>query len=264
VAPGGAPLEVAVGEGVVDASGAMTDAVVVTTQGSQVGDDGGAALGARDSVVEVTADRRHPAPREHTGRIPSLYEALLRQGGPSSGDAGDEDPAGVGIGGGEAPLRSSSSNMCSRRYQPPRRFPDLGLWSAGPESATAGGDPEGGGAMGWNAAIVFAYGVPVPGREAAALENFANAQTFFGKLATDGRCAEPEFFHRGYGGGMMIIKGETPEILHEILDMEEARKLISTATFTSGGFSFEMYATGEVMMDRMSMYAGVGTELGYL
>jgi hypothetical protein len=118
--------------------------------------------------------------------------------------------------------------------------------------------------MRWNAAYVFNYGVPVPGREAKALQNFADAQTFFGKLATDDKCSEPEILHHGYGGGMMIVKGESPEILHEILLTEEARKIISTASFTSTGFKYEMFHTGESLMESMALYAGVGTELGYL
>lgn len=118
--------------------------------------------------------------------------------------------------------------------------------------------------MRWNAALVFSYGVPVPGRENAALANFADAQTFFGKLAADDKCSEPEIFHHGYGGGMMIIKAESPEILHEILLMDDGRKLISTASFTSTGFKYEMYNTGEFLMDSMVLYSGIGTELGYL
>ena len=118
--------------------------------------------------------------------------------------------------------------------------------------------------MGWNAALVFSYGVPVPGREAAALNNFADAQVFFGKLAADGRCSEPEVFHHGYGGGMMIVKAESPAILHELLMMDDGRKLIGTASFTSTDFSYQMYVTGEQLAENMTRYAGIGTELGYL
>ncbi len=118
--------------------------------------------------------------------------------------------------------------------------------------------------MGWNAALVFSYGVPVPGREAKALQNFADAQVLFGKLAADGRCSEPEIFHHGYGGGMMIVKAEDAAVLHDILTMDEARRAMSTASFTSTEFMYEMYTTGEALVDNMTMYAGIGTELGYL
>lgn len=116
----------------------------------------------------------------------------------------------------------------------------------------------------WNAALVFSYGVPVPGREALALENFADAQVFFGKMAADGRCAEPEIFHHGYGGGMMIIKAETPAVLHEMLMLDEGRKLLATASFTSTGFQYQVYITGEELAESMTRYAGVGSELGFL
>jgi hypothetical protein len=118
--------------------------------------------------------------------------------------------------------------------------------------------------MGWNAALVFSYGLPIAGREAAALESLADGQVFFGKMAADGRCAEPEVFHHGYGGGMMIVKAETPAALHDILMMDEARKLITGAMFTTTNFHYEMFLTGEELADGMARYAGVGTELGYL
>lgn len=118
--------------------------------------------------------------------------------------------------------------------------------------------------MAWNAAVVFSYGVPVSGREAAALENFANAQTFFGKLAVEDKCAEPEIFHHGFGGGMMIVKAETPAILQEILTMDEGQKLLAAASFTSTDFRYELYLTGEELAESMVRYAGVGAELGYV
>ena len=118
--------------------------------------------------------------------------------------------------------------------------------------------------MNWKTALVFTYGLPIPGREAKALETFADSQTFFGKLAADGKCSEPEIFHRMYGGGMMIVKAETPDILRDIMMMDEARMLVGRAMFTSADFAYEMYHTGEALMETMGMYATVGTDLGYL
>jgi hypothetical protein len=118
--------------------------------------------------------------------------------------------------------------------------------------------------MGWNAALVFSYGLPIAGREAAALESLTDGQVFFGKMAADGRCAEPEVFHHGYGGGMMIVKAETPNALHDIVMMDQARTLITAAMFTTTNFHYEMYVTGDELLDGMARYAGVGTELGYL
>lgn len=118
--------------------------------------------------------------------------------------------------------------------------------------------------MGWNAALVFTYGLPVVGREAAALESLADGQVFFAKMAADGRCAEPEVFHHGYGGGMMIVRAETPNTLHDILMMDEPRALIAAAMFTTTKFHYEMFVTGEELIEAMGRYATVGTELGFL
>lgn len=117
--------------------------------------------------------------------------------------------------------------------------------------------------MTWNAALVFSFGPPVPGREGAALANFAHAQGFFGQLAADGKC-EAEAYLWGYGGGLMIVKGESPQALSEILEMDESRKMLSTGSLTSQAFEYRMAAIGEKLAENMTNYAAVGTELGYL
>ena len=116
----------------------------------------------------------------------------------------------------------------------------------------------------WNAALVISYDTPVPGREAKAMEVFANAFTIYGRLAEEGMCAEPEVFHHLVGGGMFIIKTETVEIANEILDMDDVRKMLDTAVFTVNDFDVEIMVTGGQLMSNMSLYTGIGTELGYI
>ncbi len=115
----------------------------------------------------------------------------------------------------------------------------------------------------WNAALVFFYGVPVPGREAKALENFTDATTFFGKLAADGKCAEAEIFHYGFGGGMMILRAASVDDLQWILETDESKKLLATASFTSTEFRYDFMFTGERLMENMTNWTTVGTEMGY-
>lgn len=117
--------------------------------------------------------------------------------------------------------------------------------------------------MTWNAALVFSYGVPVPGREAAAIQNFADAQTYFGKLAADDEC-ELELFQYGDGGGMMIVKADSPADLQAMLDADEGRKLLAVATYTSLDFGYRMAFTGEALGDAMNRWVSVGSELGYM
>ncbi|MDJ0923447.1 MAG: hypothetical protein QNJ77_02705 [Acidimicrobiia bacterium] len=116
----------------------------------------------------------------------------------------------------------------------------------------------------WNAALMHSYTKPITGREAKAMEVFADALTLYGKLAADGRCAEPEVFHHFVGGGMFIVKTETLEIAHEILDMDDIRKMLDTAMFTVEDFKVEIMVTGEQLMNNMSLYTAIGTELGYI
>jgi hypothetical protein len=118
--------------------------------------------------------------------------------------------------------------------------------------------------MTWNAALVISYNTPIPGREAKAMEVFTNAFTIYGKLAEDGMCAEPEVFHHIVGGGMFIIKTESVEIASEILNMDDVREMVNTAVFTVSGFDVEIMATGGRLMDNMSEYTTIGTELGYI
>lgn len=117
--------------------------------------------------------------------------------------------------------------------------------------------------MALNAALVFTYGPPVPGREAAALQNFADAQAYFGKLAADDKC-EVDAFLWGYGGGMMIVKAESPADLFEMLESDDGRKQLATANYTSQDFHYQLAQTGERLAESMTNYASIGSELGYL
>ena len=116
----------------------------------------------------------------------------------------------------------------------------------------------------WNAALMMSYTKPIPGREAKAMEVFADALTIYGKLAADGKCAEPEVFHHLVGGGMFLVKTETIESAHEILAMDEVRRVLDIAMFTVDGFNVEVMVTGTNLMSNMSLYTAIGTELGYI
>ena len=96
------------------------------------------------------------------------------------------------------------------------------------------------------------------------MEVFADALTIYGKLAADGKCAEPEVFHHLVGGGMLIIKFETVETAIETLEMDDVRHMMDEAVFTVEDFDVEIMVTGEQLMSNMSLYTAIGTELGYI
>ena len=116
----------------------------------------------------------------------------------------------------------------------------------------------------FDAAIILRYNGPSRGREAKALEVFADSLTFFGKLAADGVCAEPEVFHHLVGGGMMIVKTENAEKALAILHMEDMRRILDIALFSVDGFELEIMITGEEVMQNVGFYGQIGTELGYM
>lgn len=118
--------------------------------------------------------------------------------------------------------------------------------------------------MKWNAAIRIGYGLPLAGREAKAMEVFADAFTIFGKLAADGKCAEPEAFHHFAGGGFMLVKTESVALAHELLELEDVAHLTDSAMFTVSDFELEVVVTGEKLMADMALYAAIGTELTYI
>ena len=118
--------------------------------------------------------------------------------------------------------------------------------------------------MKWNAALMLSYTRPVPGREAKAMEVFADALTMWGKLAADDKCAEPEVFHHLVGGGMFIIRTHDLEAASHLLEMDDVRKLFEVAMFAVEDFDVELFVTGERLMEDMSLYSAIGTELGYI
>ena len=118
--------------------------------------------------------------------------------------------------------------------------------------------------MTWNAALKMSYERPIAGREAKAMDVFADALTIFGKLAADGKCAEPEVFHHLVGGGMFMIRCEDVETAVELLELDEMRHMLDEAVFTVEDFDVEIMVTGEQLMRNMSLYTAIGTELGYI
>lgn len=118
--------------------------------------------------------------------------------------------------------------------------------------------------MSWNYALVISYGLPIPGREAKALEAFADAQVLFGKFAADGNCAEPEALQKPFGGGMMIIRADGYEKLFDMLELDDTKHLMEVCLLSVQDFEYTFMHTGSLLMEDMGLYATVGAELGYL
>ena len=118
--------------------------------------------------------------------------------------------------------------------------------------------------MQWNAAIFVKYSLPIPGRESDALKLFTDGLALWGKLAAEELCSEPEVFHHRDGGGFMFVRTESMEAADHILMRDDVRRIVDIGLFTVQDFHVEVMMTGEMLMDNMSFYGIVGSELAYL
>ena len=114
-----------------------------------------------------------------------------------------------------------------------------------------------------NSALVFTYTRAFPGREEQAFEAFQDAMTFFGKLAVDGKCLEPEVFIGPFGKGVMVIKGDRDQ-LRWILDSEDFMPMYMKAAYAVPDIGYELYYFGDDVIELMGIWSTVGKELGYV
>jgi hypothetical protein len=121
-------------------------------------------------------------------------------------------------------------------------------------------------AMARDAALVVSWTPAVPGREAKALEAFREALKWWGKQAAAGRCGMPRVFGAGDASdGRLLVEGRS-DLLYELMESEEYRKLNSKAVMVADDFRAKLYYGGtEVELQQsMAIVAQAGNELGYL
>jgi len=119
--------------------------------------------------------------------------------------------------------------------------------------------------MARTAALVTSWSQTKQGREAKAIESFTDFLVFFGKLAADGKCQEPEpFFSYDGGHGFAIVRGRS-DVLQDVIESEEYEKILSKAQLCVNGLTVEMFATGDDEIQRgMRIFSEAAHELGYL
>lgn len=114
-----------------------------------------------------------------------------------------------------------------------------------------------------NAALVFTYGRPAPGREPMALEAFTDSFTFWGKLAADDKCDEPVAYLAPSGGGMMIIHGDRKMLL-DIIDTADFRAVYFKAGFCVPDLDYKLLTAGDHVAEFMAAWASLGSEMGFM
>ena len=112
-------------------------------------------------------------------------------------------------------------------------------------------------------ALVISWKVPFPGREKQALELAAQADGDWGKLATEGKCTQPEWFFLPDGWGMWMVKGER-RVLEELVHSDESRRLLAKGTLLLDAYRWALAETGGGAQQFMTDYATIGAELGII
>jgi hypothetical protein len=115
--------------------------------------------------------------------------------------------------------------------------------------------------MAMKAALVVTWSAPLPGREKKALEYLREVNDFYGKLATEGKCTEPEWFMSAHGRRIWFVKGEY-ESLMDLMALPKVQEFIFTGDFLIRDFEYGITPIGSDELIRS--FEEVGVKLGYI
>lgn len=111
------------------------------------------------------------------------------------------------------------------------------------------------------AAFVVTWSSPVPGRERKAIEYFREVNEFYGKLAAEGKCTEPEWFLAPHGHNIWFVKGEY-EMFVSLLATPEVQRFIMEGDYLNRDFDYDIDLIGTE--DYIKTFEEVGVKLGYV
>jgi hypothetical protein len=112
-----------------------------------------------------------------------------------------------------------------------------------------------------DAAIIVSWKLPFPGREKEALDYVREVQEYWGKLAAEHKCSQPEtFFFETSGRGLWIVTGDR-ETLETLVIAEGAERLMVKGELLLQDFSSEIVKAGKASEEHLLRYAGLGQEL---
>jgi hypothetical protein len=104
--------------------------------------------------------------------------------------------------------------------------------------------------------------MPVHGREKLALDLGVEVNEYWGKLAAEGKCSEPEMFFYA-DRGMWMVKGDL-QTLRQLCDAEEVQRQFDKGQFFFADYDYELVRTGDAAVEHLLRCAGVGQELGFV
>jgi hypothetical protein len=111
------------------------------------------------------------------------------------------------------------------------------------------------------AALVVTWSAPVAGREKKAIEYFHEVNDFYGKLAAEGKCTEPEWFMGPFDRRIWFVKGDY-ETLVGLLALPKVQEFIFTGSYTTQDFEYGITPVGTDEL--LQTFEEVGVKLGYI
>ncbi|NNE96656.1 MAG: hypothetical protein HKN24_11575 [Acidimicrobiales bacterium] len=111
-------------------------------------------------------------------------------------------------------------------------------------------------------AYVVTWKSTIPGREQLSLDYGLEVAEYWGKLAADGKCTEPEMFFFPDGHGMWMVKGEF-ETLQQLWMTDEGQHLLIKGRYLLEDFGYEFARTGDAADQYLMFFAEVGKELAF-
>ncbi len=115
-------------------------------------------------------------------------------------------------------------------------------------------------------ALMVEWGMPTPGRETKALEEFFSHVQWWSELKAKGRIGEFRVYGTNTGpigssAGFVVFEGSDKQI-GEFLASDDFRRSVSRVSLISSSLSVRTLDTGDTMMKRMQIYGTALKEMG--
>ncbi len=117
-----------------------------------------------------------------------------------------------------------------------------------------------------DSALIIEWGMPTPGRETKALEEFFSHVQWWTELKAKGTINEFRMYgtnsgHLGVGAGFVIVEG-TQDQIQKFTASDEFRRSISRVSLITQSLHVRQLDTNDNMMKRMQVYGTAVKEMG--
>ncbi|MGZ3424335.1 MAG: hypothetical protein ACXWUG_17380 [Polyangiales bacterium] len=118
-----------------------------------------------------------------------------------------------------------------------------------------------------DAALIVEWGMPTPGRESKALEEFFSHVQWWTELKAKGTINDFRLYgtntgELGVGAGFVVVEGSLDQIT-KFSQSDDFRRSISRVSLITESLHVRTLDTGDAMMKRMQIYGAAVKEMGF-